>query len=50
MSRHKLLKTFFCEVLGVSEKTAEKDACMTEHVISEETVEKLQDFINRAQK
>ena len=50
LSRHKLLKTFFCEVLGVSEKTAEKDACMTEHVISEETVQKLQDFINRAQK
>lgn len=50
LSRHMLLKTFFCDVLGVSEEIAEKDACMTEHVISEETVQKLNDFVRHVQK
>lgn len=50
LSRHMLLKTFFCDVLGVSEEIAEKDACMTEHVISEETVQKLNDFVSHVQK
>lgn len=31
--------------IGVSEKTAEKDACMIEHVISEETYSKIKDYI-----
>lgn len=31
--------------IGVSEKVAERDACMIEHVISEETYCKLKDYI-----
>lgn len=34
-------------MLGVSEKTAEEDACRIEHYISEETVEKLKEFIRK---
>lgn len=49
LSRHLLLKQFFFEILGVTEETAEKDACMAEHVLSEETVEKLRDFVHHMQ-
>lgn len=34
--RHKTLTKFYISI-GVDEKTAEEDACRTEHVISEET-------------
>jgi DtxR family Mn-dependent transcriptional regulator len=44
--RHMLIKEFLCKKLGVSEETAEKDACKMEHVLSEETFEKLKSFIN----
>lgn len=33
-------------LLGVSETTAEEDACRIEHYISDETVERLKEFIN----
>ena len=36
--RHSLLTRFFT-LMGVSEETAEADACKIEHVISDETVE-----------
>ena len=36
--RHSLLTEFFMR-LGVSEETAEADACKIEHVISDETIE-----------
>ena len=35
--RHKILKKFL-EKIGVSENTAEKDACKIEHIISDETL------------
>ena len=31
--------------IGVSEKVAERDACMIEHVVSEETYSKLKNYI-----
>lgn len=37
MHRHQMLKHFLVKGLGVSEATAEQDACRLEHVISEET-------------
>ena len=43
--RHKLLKTFLMEYLGVQESIAEQDACKIEHVISEETCIKLKKFM-----
>ncbi len=42
--RHTTIKKFFIEVLGVSEKTAEQDACKIEHILSNESYEKLKNF------
>jgi Mn-dependent DtxR family transcriptional regulator len=43
--RHDTLKTFLIEVLDVSEKTAEEDACKMEHAISSETFGKLKKYV-----
>lgn len=40
LNRHRILKDFFLR-LGVSEATAEEDACKVEHDLSEETFQKL---------
>lgn len=40
LDRHKLLRSFL-EKLGVSRKTADKDACMMEHILSAETLDKI---------
>ena len=42
--RHCLIRSFL-EKLGVSEDTAEKDACALEHLVSEETVERIKKFM-----
>jgi len=44
--RHSTLKIFLVEILGVSEETAEIDACKMEHTISLETLGKLRGFMN----
>jgi Mn-dependent DtxR family transcriptional regulator len=38
---------FIHNILGVEKKISEKDACNIEHYISDETLEKLIDFINK---
>jgi Mn-dependent DtxR family transcriptional regulator len=43
--RHKTIKIFYKDILGVSPETAEADACKTEHALSEETFLKLEDFL-----
>lgn len=43
--RHKMITCFLEDVLGVEKETAEKDACRIEHVVSEETMEKLAAFL-----
>jgi DtxR family Mn-dependent transcriptional regulator len=45
--KHNLIKEFFEKKLGVGAETAEKDACKVEHVLSEETYEKLKKFLRR---
>ena len=40
-TRHNILKKFFHEVLGVSLNNAESDACKSEHILSEETIQKV---------
>jgi len=45
--RHNTLKTFLTEVLGVEECVAEEDACKMEHSVSQETMEKLADYMAR---
>lgn len=47
LHRHKLLKHFLNDTLGVNEQTAEEDACKMEHVMSAETIEKLYDYLER---
>ena len=40
--RHRLLTHFFMQ-LGVDEKTAAEDACKAEHILSEQTLEKIRE-------
>jgi Mn-dependent DtxR family transcriptional regulator len=44
--RHALLRTFLIDKLGVNPTTAEEDACKIEHVISDETFQRLKLFLN----
>lgn len=43
--RHKILTSFLKDVLGVDAVIAEQDACLIEHDISSETMEKLASFL-----
>jgi Mn-dependent DtxR family transcriptional regulator len=43
--RHKLIKTFLIDCVGVTPNVAEEDACKIEHVISDETYLKLKRFV-----
>ena len=40
LNRHTLLRTFLMK-LGVSRKNADKDACLMEHILSAETLDKI---------
>jgi len=44
--RHKTI-TQLLTLLGVSEKTADEDACKIEHSVSEETFDKILSFVNK---
>ena len=44
---HNLIYGFFTEVLGVSQKAADEDACKVEHDLSKETLKKLKEFVKR---
>lgn len=44
--RHRTLTHFF-ESIGVNPETAEDDACKIEHDLSDETYEKLKEYINK---
>lgn len=46
--RHKALKRFLVEVLGVDSTTAEVDACAMEHSLSMESLIKLQLFLGQS--
>ncbi|WP_424244159.1 DtxR family Mn-dependent transcriptional regulator [Elusimicrobium posterum] len=43
--RHVMLTKFLVDVLGVSQETADIDACKMEHTISKETFDKLTKFL-----
>jgi DtxR family transcriptional regulator, Mn-dependent transcriptional regulator len=43
--KHDTIKHFFTDVLGVDEALANKDACEIEHVISDETLDKLVEYL-----
>ena len=44
LGRHTQIKAFLLK-LGVSEQNADKDACLMEHILSAETMERMQDFV-----
>ena len=43
--RHTVLSDFFPKVLGVDPETAVQDACRIEHVISQESFDKIKEYI-----
>ena len=45
--KHEFLTSFLRDVAGVSAETAEEDGCRMEHIISDETVEKLKALAKR---
>lgn len=47
--RHKKLTVFFRDILGVEKHLAEHDACLIEHDISKESMQKLTEFVQRYQ-
>ena len=46
LNRHLLLKSFLIR-LGVSEAIADKDACLMEHILSAETMDKIRDYLKK---
>ncbi len=46
LERHKTLKSMLI-ALGVSEETADNDACKIEHILSEETFEAIKRHLNK---
>jgi DtxR family Mn-dependent transcriptional regulator len=44
--RHTLLRSFLVKI-GVSDETADRDACQMEHILSEETLDKIKIFTER---
>jgi Mn-dependent DtxR family transcriptional regulator len=48
--RHKTLTSFLQDTLGVDPVVAEQDACLIEHDISSETMEKLASFMRAERK
>jgi DtxR family transcriptional regulator, Mn-dependent transcriptional regulator len=43
--RHKLIAKFLINVLGVSQETAYNDSCRIEHIISEESFQKMKEYL-----
>lgn len=43
--RHRYITKFLSEVLGVPRETAEADACRIEHIVSQETFEKVKEYL-----
>lgn len=48
--KHSVISYFLKNIVGVSQATAEIDACKIEHVISKETFKKLMDFLSKEEK
>jgi len=47
LERHHLLATFFTKALGIDEKTADEEACLMEHAISDESYKKWRAYIKK---
>ena len=49
-SKHQTIKQLFIEVLNIEKKIADTDACLIEHVISDESIKAMQVFMENYQK
>ena len=47
LERHELLTTFLHKALGIDAETAEEEACMMEHAISDSSFEKWVEYIKK---
>lgn len=47
LHRHRLIKHFLVDALGVSPEIADTEACHMEHYMSQDTIDKFEDFVNR---
>jgi len=45
-NKHKILTVFLTCTLGLDPEVAEQDACKIEHVISDQTVEAIENYLN----
>lgn len=43
--RHNVITEFMIASLGISKETAEKESCRIEHIVSEETFQKMKEYI-----
>lgn len=48
--RHKFLKQFFIEILGINEALADEGACNVEHTIPKPIMERMVDFMDYVEK
>ena len=48
LNRHMLLREFLMK-LGVTRKNADRDACLMEHILSAETLDKIREYTEREQ-
>ena len=46
VERHRCISEFL-KLLGVSQQTAAEDACRMEHIISDQTFEKMKEYLNQ---
>ena len=46
LARHTVLQAFLIK-LGVTEKTADNDACLMEHILSAQTMDRIRDFLGK---
>jgi len=44
--RHKVLRQFLIDILGIDTKTADNDACRMEHVLSRDSLSRLEKFLD----
>lgn len=48
--RHITIKSFLKDIVGISSETAERDACKIEHIISNESFEKIKKMVTENEK
>jgi DtxR family Mn-dependent transcriptional regulator len=48
--RHQFLASFLRDILGVSSEAAEQDACKMEHLLSDETLQKMKNLVKKSKK